>query len=126
MSEWLALALILSLFALLAWMARPARIVPAQVDIEAPDMARNIAEARDALTRFVDRHDLRELKDIGWDLLSIVESAHRADVQLRQAEAAPAREKETREALAAFERLRERVSQCNKRIAQWRDGSWPE
>lgn len=110
----------------LARLAHRPRIVPAEIDIEAPDMARNIAEARDALTRFTDRHDPRELKDIGWDLINIVEAVGRADHQLKQAEAMPGSEKEVREALAAVNRLRERVQQTNKRIAQMRSGSWPD
>lgn len=126
MSDFLiALPLVFALGVVMGLMVRGRRIVPAEIDIEAPDMARNIAEARDVLTRFTDRHDPRELKDIGWDLINIVEAVGRADHQLKQAEAKPGNEKEVREALAAVRRLRERVEQTNKRIAQMRSGSWP-
>ena len=124
----IAMPLVFALGALLGYLAYRPRtvVVPAELDVETPDMAETVEQARAALTRFTDRHDLRELKDIGWDVIGIVEAARRAEIQIGQAEAAPAREKERREALAAFNRLRDRVRQLNKRIAQFRDGSWPD
>lgn len=121
----ITLPLAMALGALLGWVARSDRVVPAAIDVEEPDMADTVEQARAALTRFTDRHDMRELKDIGWDILDIVTAAKRADAQISQSEAAPTREKERREAMAAFNRLREKVQQLNKRIAQFRDGSWP-
>ena len=65
-------------------------------------------------------------KDIGWDLIRLAEDANRADIQLKQAEAKPGNAKEEREALAAVDRLRSRVDMFNRRVAQLRDGSWPD
>lgn len=121
----IAAPLFFALGVAIVMLVRRRYIVPAEIDLEAPDMAKNIAEARDALNRFVERHDPRELKDIGWDLINIVESARRAEVQIRQAETLPTDQKEVAEALAAFGRLRDRVMQANRRIAQVRSGSWP-
>lgn len=102
------------------------RVIPANLDLEQPMSARNIAEARQALDQFRDKYPGHELKELGWDLLNIVTDAGRADAQLKHAEAAPNNEKEVREALAAVDRLRAKVDMFNRRVAQLRDGSWPD
>ena len=101
------------------------RIVPANLDLEPPMPANNIAEARAALDQFRDKYPGHELKELGWDLINITSDAGRAEAQLAQAEAAPTDEKQVREGLAAVERLRAKVDTFNKRVAQLRDGSWP-
>ncbi len=102
------------------------RVVPARLDLEPPAPAKTIAEARAALDQFRDRYPSLELKDIGWDLIEITTAAGRADAQLKQAEAKPGNVKEEREALAAVNRLRSKVDMLNRRVAQLRDGSWPD
>lgn len=102
------------------------RVIPANLDLEPPMPAKNIAEARAALDQFRERYPAQELKDIGWDLIRLAEDANRADIQLKQAEAKPGNAKEEREALAAVDRLRAKVDMFNRRVAQLRDGSWPD
>jgi hypothetical protein len=102
------------------------RIVPANIDIEAPMPSETIAEARQALEQFRDQYPPGELKELGWDLINIAADTNRADIQLKQAEAAPGNAKEVAQGLASVHRLRAKTDMFNRRVAQLRTGSWPE
>jgi hypothetical protein len=101
------------------------RVVPADHDVEGLTMAETVADARAKLDEWLSRHDMRELKEIGWDLINIATDAGRASAQIAQAEAKPGNAKEEREALAAYRRLVAKCEAATLRTAQYRSKSWP-
>jgi hypothetical protein len=89
-------------------------------------MAETIPEARAKLDAWLARHDMRELQEIGWDIINVATDARRTDLQIKQAEARPNDATEVRQALTALSRLVGRCALLTKRMAQYHTGSWPD
>ena len=121
---WLAAGIVIG--AAVGMIAQSRRIVPAEATVEGLSMAETIPEARAKLDAWLARHDMRELQEIGWDLINVATDARRTDLQIKQAEAKPADANEVRQALTALSRLVGRCALVERRMAQYRTGSWPE
>ena len=122
----LALAIGIIVGAVIGMIVQSRRIVPADATVEGLEMAETVPEARAKLDAWLARHDMRELQEIGWDIINVATDARRTDLQIRQAEARPTDATEVRQALTALSRLVGRCELLTKRMAQYRTGSWPE